>query len=302
VGRLGFVAVLVGCVQALACGRADLLDPPASGTGNAAGVDAGAAGALPGLRAPPVLVAGTWRLYGFEDPVTVRLEVGPDGRSYDVTGVGCYNGAVFNVDSGSCGELHGHGAGLELEFAFDFSHSLSGGGHYAMSAHASQDGTRMAGTITTQIGTDRTSGPMGPYGWLRLEDIGVTSALDQAKPPPADLGPLPNESWHGPTGLALALQGDAPLGSVVPGKTYFEQESAVGVDSFTGALGVFWNPDFHWDEATRTLTAGPVPETIAGMPVKLELHVGALSTDVRDVVATTADGATGTFLYVPPGP
>jgi hypothetical protein len=286
-------------VSALACGREKPLDPTAMGTGTS---DAGAEGGadLTGPPLPPAPAAGDWLLYGFEDPVAVHIEVGPDGRSYDVTGTGCWNGSrgLLGYDADSCGELHGHGAGLALAFVFVFPRGFLGGGQYAASVHVSQDGTRMAGTISTRFGEMPPAGPMGPFGWLRLGDIGVTSALDQGKAPPADLGPLPNASWTGPDGLSLALQGDVPLGALLPGKSYWMQESSVRVYSFTHDLGVFWNPDFHWDEATRTLTAGPVSETIPGMPVKLEFHVDAVSTVVHDVVATLADGTRGTFLPV----
>jgi hypothetical protein len=294
---MGLVAALAACGLASACGRSAPLEP--MGAAGSDGVDA-----LAGPPTPPPPVAGNWLLYGFEDPVSVHLEVGPDGSSYDVTGTGCYAGPMHLLQNAAeaCGQLHGHGAGLELEFSFDFSGSPLGPGHYAMSAHASRDGTRMAGTIMTQTRIAGASGFMGPYGWLRLEDIGLTSTSAQAKAPPADLGPLPNDTWTDPSAVALALQGDVPLGPVVPGMRIWEQESSVGVDSFTGVLGIFWNPDFHWDEATRTLTAGPVPETIPSMPVKLELYLDPVSTDVLDAVATLADGTKGTLLPAPPPP
>jgi hypothetical protein len=75
--------------------------------------------------------------------------------------------------------------------------------------------------------------------------------------------------------------------------------SSSPIEWLTGDLGAFWIPDLRWDEATSTLTAGPVPETIPGRPVKLELHVDAVAHAVHDVVATMADGATGTLLPAP---
>ncbi len=256
----------------------------------------------------PAPVAGYWLLYGFEDPVVIHLEVGPDGRAYDVTGRGCdvdwanlFDPARY--DDGFCGALEGQGAGLSLEFSFKFGNTYGQGeATYAASPYASKDGTRMAGRFETTF-SDEPGEFVRRLGWLRLADIGVTSASDtEVKAPSADLGPLPDDSWTGPSGWAFSLQGDASVGLLVPGQTYYETASSARVYSFTGDLGAFWNPDFHWDEATRTLTAGPVPETVPGMPVKLELHVDAVSTAVLDVVVTLADGATGTLLPVPPGP
>jgi hypothetical protein len=300
-------------MSALACGRGGLLDP-ATGSSSAGGGAAGAgdvAASQPPLPPtpvtplPPAPVAGDWLMYGFEDPVAVHLEVGPDGRSYDVTGTGCFNGVpgLLGGDVDACGSLQGHGSGRALTFTFTYPRGYTGGGgSYTASVHASQDGTRMAGTIATHFGEGPMSGPMGPFGWLRIEDLRVSPTPEQWNPPAADLGPLPNESWYDPSSILLALSGPASLGSLRPLERYYEQESAVQVDSFTGALGIFWNPDFHWDEATRTLTAGPVPETIPGLPVQLELHIDATSTAVRDAVATLADGSKGTLVPVPLSP
>jgi hypothetical protein len=293
-------------VSALGCGRGGLLDPTAapSGPGGGGAAGPGDAALAPGPL-PPAPVAGYWFMYGFEDPVTVHLEVGPvgsDGRSFNVTGMGCDVGwrSLFdpsNDVNGDCGELHGHGAGLALDFSFYFRHWKT---TYTMHVQASKDGTRMAGTLDGQSEYDGSVVGREIYGWLRLEDVGVRSSLDTWKLPSADLGPLPDDSWTGPSGFTFALQGDVQIGRWVPGQQYFVTASSVYVDSFTGDLGPFWNPDFHWDEATRTLTAGPVPETAPGMPVTLELHVEADSKTVHDVVATSADGTTATLLQVPP--
>jgi hypothetical protein len=301
-GWTGRAAVLVVCSSSLGCARDGLLDPAAAASGRGGAGGSGDAAVAPGPL-PPAPVAGYWFLYGFEDPVAVHLEVGPDGRSYNVTGMGCDVGWKSLFDSsndvaGDCGDLNGHGAGLALDFAFYFRHWKT---TYTMHVQASKDGRRMEGTLDSQ-GPDETGVGREIYGWVRLEDVGVRSAFDEWKPPSADLGPLPDDSWRDPSGFAFALQGDVPIGRWVPGQKYFLRASSVNVDSFTLDLGAFWNPDFHWDEATRTLTAGPVPETIPGMPVKLELHVEADSKTVHDVVATTGDGTTGTLLQVPAYP
>ncbi|HVU53140.1 MAG TPA: hypothetical protein VHL80_20795 [Polyangia bacterium] len=302
-GRTGLVAAFLAGAAALACAREGLLEPAtsgASGRGGAAG-----AGAVPDPPAPlaPAPVAGDWLMYGFEDPVAVHLEVGSDGRSYDVTGTGCAGGwkSLFDPSNDArrdCGEVHGHGAGLALDFSFHFEGWKT---IYTMHVQASRDGGRMAGTLDSE-GPDGTYAGDELYGWLRLEDVGIRSSADEWTPPRADLGPLPDDSWRGPAGFAFALQGEAPLGPWVPGQRYLLRASSVGVDSLTLDLGAFWNPDFHWDEATRTLTAGPVPETVPGRPVRLELHVEADSKTVRDVVATTADGTTATLLRASPDP
>ena len=50
------------------------------------------------------------------------------------------------------------------------------------------------------------------------------------------------------------------------------------------------------------LDPATVPETIPGVPVKLELHLDASDVGLRDIVATMADGATGTLVPVPAYP
>jgi hypothetical protein len=303
-GRTGLAAALVVCALAIGCGRGGLLDPaaPPSGGGGAAGSDG--AGGLEGSPAPPVPVAGKWLMYGFEDHDTALFEVGPDGRSYEVSGVGCFHGwkSLFEapIDLTACGDLHGHGAGLDLDVAFhvDGDGGVAKPANYTASLHVSKDGTRMAGTLTIQLESTAPIGPIGPFGWLRLEDIGVTGPLDQLKDQSADVGPLAAAPWSDARGFSVRLRDGAPLGSLVPGKTYHESLSPSVVYSLTGDLGAFWGPDFHWEEATRTLTAGPAPETIPGTPVKLALHLDAVSTTVLDVVATMADGSTGTLVPV----
>jgi hypothetical protein len=293
------VAVLVSCASALGCGRGGLEGAPVSGSPAGRG-DAGVSDATdPSAPLPPAPVAGYWQMYGFEDPVAVLLAVGPDGRDYDVTGRGCNDfwHGLFDAasdDYGDCGELHGHGAGLALDFSFYSRHWKA---TYWLHTQASKDGRRMEGTVWVQPDGFAPGVGREVYGWFRLEDIGVRGELDQPKWPPGDMGPFPDT---GNFSFSLALQGDAAVGALLPGQTYFERLDTWGPVRFSGDLGAFWNPDLHWDEATRTYTAGPIPETLPGVPVKLEFHLDAADLGVRDVVATTADGATGTLLPVNP--
>jgi hypothetical protein len=251
-------------------------------------------------------------MYGFEDSVGVDLRLDSQGGSYSVTGRGCdvwsglFPPTPFSSDDSqrACGELGGQGVGPSLEFSFTFPSSIPPGGDvtYASSVQASKDGTRMAGSLTTGM-AGRLGGPARRgYGWIRLADIGIDdgwNGYDPPRGPSADLGPFPVGAN---IELLLALQGDAPVGALLPGQTYVEKLDAGGstVAWLAGDLGAYWNPDFHWDEATRTYTAGPVPETLPGFPVKLELHLNASDLGVRDAVVTMADGATGTLLPASP--
>ena len=146
---------------------------------------------------------------------------------------------------------------------------------------------------------DGRGGGRSIYGFLRLADIGVRSARDEPTWPPEDRGPFTPIADFG---FAVALQGDVAVGALVPGQKYFESLDTWVPVRFSGDLGAFWDPDLHWDEATRTYTLGPVPETIPGVPVKLELHLDASDVGLRDIVATMADGATGTLVPVPAYP
>jgi hypothetical protein len=263
-----------------------------------------AAGDGPQAQAP---LAGDWFLFGFEDPVCVHLDVQPDagadGGAYEITGRGCdicsdlYQAAPG--EEGYCGAVHGQGAGAKLEFAFTFTYGLPPGGEtFTASVQGSRDGTRMAGPLTSMVAGDPyPPSTTLPFGWTRLADIGVVDgAFDRETIPPADLGPFTD---GGEREFAFVLQGDAPVGGLVPGRTYFEKLDAYSLVRLTGDLGAYWNPDFHWDAATSTYTAGPVPETLPGFPVKLELQ---FSPDflVHEAVVTMADGTTGRLMGVDP--
>ena len=235
----------------------------------------------------------------------MHLEVGPDGRSYDVTGRGCSAGWKGLFDPAldvarQCGDLRGHGAGLVLEFTF---YSPEWSATYAVHAQASKDGSRMESTLIVVQSRYDTGGPypygQKVYGFLRLADIRVRGDLDEATWPPEDRGPFTAIADYS---FLVALRGDAAVGALVPGQRYFESLDTWVPVRFSGDLGAFWDPDLHWDEATRTYTAGPVPETIPGMPVKLELHLNASDVGLRDIVATMADGSQGTLVPVPPDP
>jgi hypothetical protein len=306
VGRTGLVAVFAVSASAFACARDGILDPPVT-TVPSSGT-AGAVGA-PQAPVPPPRVAGAWLLYGFEDPMGVDLMLAPNGSEYDLTGKGCdiwtHLDAAWAPPQGyedpqsPCGVLQGQGAGPTLEFAFTFPNTLLYGTvTYGAKVQVSKDGTRMAGDLLLGSGATAVSAGHG-FGWFRRDEIGRSGPYNEPVYPEADLGPFPlglNAEFR------LALQGDAAVGGLVPGQTYVEKLDAGGgaVVWLRGDLGAFWSPDFHWDGATRTYTAGPVPETLPGFPVKLELHLNASDVGLHDAVVTMADGTTGTLLPVSP--
>jgi hypothetical protein len=249
---------------------------------------------------------GLWLLEGFEDPIAIDLRVTRAAQGYQVTGRGCIEGpdplfrdAACPLDGptfyDACGDLSGAGAGPDIQFAFDFPVSGETLAHGA-DIYAAQDGTRMAGGFFYGTGTGDLSLFDPALPWVRLAALGYQKACDSFPTPPTDTGPVDLPAL-GLSSQPFVLQGGQPVGRLVPGQRYRMRSVHPGV--LSGELGAFWNPDFHWNAATRTLTAGPVPETVPGLPVRLDLSVSD-AFHVTAVVATTADGRSGTLLPVAP--
>lgn len=274
-------------------------------TGGAAGTSSGAAGTS-GPIAPPPPANGLWLLYGFEDPVTVdlKLQTSPTRPGFDVRGSGCFDGpgdllgdpsCGGGTFADSCGPISGLGTGSSLSFAIDFAVGIGGPNVvYGANVSVSRDGTRMAGAFSTGRAS-ALSQISEALGWIKVETLERRSCNSWVFPP-ADVGPLDWSTLRG----RFRLQGDVAVGWLAPGQDHPLGAYRGGAfTAVTGAFGAFWNPDFHWDEGTRTVTAGPVPETVPGMPIELRMRFDE-KLALTEIVATTAAGETGSFLRVTP--
>jgi hypothetical protein len=301
------IAAPVAGVCLVACAEPGRARPDFAGAaGTTAGEVLGDGGPVidaPRPGSPPpvdVDVDGVWLLYGWEDPVAVRitLRARTGQAGFDVIGRGCFDGPAGLLGDpsceaphpDSCGPVSGSAEGSALQFAIHFEASNF---VYAADVHASADGTRMAGAFLT----GKASNPSlvsRALGWVRLDQVG--GSCRQWMFPPADFAPV---DWRalGPI-RPFVLQGTDALGWLEPGQPYSLRTSKSGIVSITGDLGVFWNPDFHWDDNERWLTAGPVPATVPGMPILLRLHFDE-HLDLNQIVAVTPDGARDTLLPVP---
>jgi hypothetical protein len=136
-------------------------------------------------------------------------------------------------------------------------------------------------------------------GWANLDRFGVTAGGVRFPefPEPLNVPDIVVEAWSNILRAhTFRLQGDVAVGAIVPGRAY----SLRGYRAFelTSELGVFWAPDWRSDEAAHTLTAGPVPETIPGMPVALRLRLSDDWQTVLEVRVTAPDRTQGTLLPV----
>jgi hypothetical protein len=247
--------------------------------------------------------SGIWRLFGFEDPITVVFELPAatstaafaiSGRGCDAGYFGLAPGPTTIDEGGPCDAVVGTGSGSHLQFGIRF----GSGPSFSADVYVSKDRTRMAGAFLDggQVFNEA-------LGWYRLEPyIDPTIALSGGvRLPRQDLGPFAfgMPAWDTTiNGHAFALQGDAAVGAIVPGRTYSPAAHCFGYCYLKGELGAFWDPDFHWDASTRNLTLGPAPETIPGMPVKLRFQYDIDERTVIEVGLTAPDGTTGIMLPV----
>jgi hypothetical protein len=242
----------------------------AGGDGVAGADDGSAAGGAGGAAEPVPPIEGRWAMFSFEDPVGVELfeEAGV------LSGIGCYGGLPtpgFPDVGDSCQPLTGTADGRHLQFAFS--------PPYAANIYASTDGQRMAGDFH-DTGTWHASA----FTWLR---IGTDYPwLRQSKEPTA-VG-LALEAHSKTYGLeGLVDHNDRPGYLAIYG--HFR--------TIAGTLGAFWETEMKWNEAERTLVAGPVPETAPDIATQLTLHFGV--TELVSVDAVFSSGETRTLQAGP---
>jgi hypothetical protein len=255
----------------------------AASTGGTAGVAAGrteaGAGALP--VEPPADVVGRWAQFGTDDANAVELVQ----NAGVLSGSGCLMGlpAPTDPDHHYCADLVGKVQGQRVTFAYE-----PDGAHEGADLWVSADGRRMAGRHSFD-GTW-----WGPVGWLRfgkdeifLPNFGkpeepITLALR------AHVGIWALEQVSGPPAIFV---GRTDQGA------YLNIPSDVKGGFVFGTLGAFWQDEMTWNEAEQTLSVGPVPETVPGLPTQLLLHFEGGS--LQAVEATRADGKLLSFAAKP---
>lgn len=280
-----FVAFGAGVL--LACGgRAtgndrDLDDraPAASGTGGSAvglpGTSGGAlatsgspaaGGETPTISPepnpePPAQIAGRWAMFGFEDPVGIRLTQ----TNGQLVGRGCAAGVPPLTAEGSfCGNVSGQVQGNTASFGFNFEQY-----RYQAETVISSDGLRMTGRFH---GVARWMD--WPTAWLRVPD--------EAEYLEVMGGALEPEGLSGWYELYL-VQGAAGEYLQSTAYRFHYSRRAIG-----GALGSFWGTEASDPAAGSPIRVGPVSATSPELPTSLSIEFSA--TGLTQVDVKTASG------------
>jgi hypothetical protein len=257
---VGFAALLFGCG-----GRSNRNDPGevvVSQSGGAAGAAGsaltGGSPALGGSRAaggepptiepepkPPAKIAGRWALFGFEDPVGVRLTQ----TNTRLVGRGCAAGAPpLATDQNFCGDVTGEVDGNEASFGFSFE-----GYRYQAETVISADGQRMTGRFHGVADWLES-----PTAWLRLpDDAAFLEAMAKPSEPEALSG------WYE---LRLTDGAAGEYQSGVPYRFFYSRRA------IQGALGAFWGTEASDPAAGAPIRVGPVPATSPELPVSLQIE------------------------------
>ena len=267
-----------GTVALLGCGGATSRHESASQGGSVSSGTAGVAtggieaGAGAPLMDPPADVVGRWAQFGTDDANAVELLQNADVLS----GSGCLAGlpAPSDLDHHYCADLIGKVQGQRVTFAYE-----PGGAHEGADLWVSADGRRMAGrhrfddvwwgpVAWLRFGKDEiflphTGKPEEPITLVLEARVGIW-ALEQVSGPPAIFVGRTDQ------GVYLNIPSDPKGGFVF------------------GTLGAFWQDEMTWNEAEQTLSVGPVPETVPGLPTQLLLHFEGVS--LQAVEASRADG------------
>jgi hypothetical protein len=291
VGCLRGVAATLTALCVVACGATSRNEAALSDGGGAgaatsepmpvagrAGSDGGAGS--PGVSEAPLEVSGRWAQFGTDDAVAAEL-VQANGI---LTGNGCIAGLPTSTDSSEhyCGALKGQLQGPRVSFGYSVPLASEGADLWL-----SSDGQRMAGRHLFD------GAWFAPVSWLRIgvddrhlphppEHEGAARALSSRAgswsltqlegPEPVFLGPAD-------LGVVLRIRSDASGGFVL------------------GTLGAFWHGEMRWSEPDGTLQVGPVPETVPGLPIRLELQF--VDSALQSVEATLSGGELQRFSAKP---
>jgi hypothetical protein len=238
------VTVALSACLLSACGAPSQSDP-----------DGSRPPAAPAQSSPAI--DGTWALFDFEDPVTVRIT--------QVGAVLSGTGSCAPLFQACTGELHGSLTDGRAQFNF-FMANAAPAMTYAADVFVSDDGMRMAG----KFGGYETM-PDGPLplssAWVRAEAQSAWSTGDYQAVTDA----------LGGRGGEYDLSLSAATGNLfAAGQPY-----ALTLRSFdhgpmlSGALGAFWAGEMAWQAGEQTLVIGPVPATAPYLPVAVRLTFDA---------------------------
>ncbi|MES1185944.1 MAG: hypothetical protein ABUL60_19175 [Myxococcales bacterium] len=287
------VAAALTALCALACGATSRNEATSGGGGGGGGgvakdetlpatgrAGSAGGGGSPNMLEAPIEVSGRWAQFGTDDAVAAEL-VQTNGM---LTGNGCVLGLPTSADSADhyCGPIKGQLQGARVSFGYSASVASEGADLWL-----SSDGQRMAGRHLFD------GAWFAPVSWLRI------GAADShlPHPPEHEAAARALSSRTGRWSLTQ-LEGPAPLflGSAELGVELHIQSDAAG-GFVLGTLGAFWHGEMSWSEPDGTLQVGPVPETVPGLPLRLELRF--VDSALQSVDATLPTGELQRFSATP---
>jgi hypothetical protein len=225
-------------------------------------------------------VSGRWAQFGTDDAVAAEL-VQTNGM---LTGNGCILGLPTSTDSADhyCGPITGQLQGARVAFGYDAFIASEGADLWL-----SSDGQRMAGRHLFN------GAWYAPVSWLRI------GAADSHLPHPPEHEAAARALSSRTGGWSLSqLEGPTPL-FLEPtdlGVVLYVRSNALG-GFVLGTLGAFWHGEMLWSETDSTLQVGPVPETVPGLPLRLELKF--VDSALQSVEATLPTGELQRFSATP---
>jgi len=217
-----------------------------SGANSTGGGEVSASGGVSGKGASEPSVSGTWAMFAFEDPVVVMLA--QNGQT--LTGRGCCAPGALDC----CGNIT-QGSIVDRRARFTF--PVLGTESYAADVRVSAAGDRMTGNFHGLGGGSLLS------AWVRVANgetwlSSTNTELRDAVNARARRYVLSLESGEGDEFATDSQLEFNILGGHLP--------------TLSGDLGAFWAGEMVWNEEETTLVVGPVPETVADLPVRLELR------------------------------
>jgi hypothetical protein len=255
-----------------------VIPPGAGGSGSGGQTSVGGQPPQIGLTAPGF--TSDWGMVGFEDPVAISF-----GRH-----IGCYTGLpVGDHDLKDCGQLRiiqSDGVS-HATVAMSFQNVSAG---YAADLYVSNDGRRMAGAFVSY------DDPTGAGKLPPIEDFRLGFAWAPLTHAVSDLdGPvllptytrrtLPIPEYYATFQLT---EDESSRGELVAGHAYAFAYREGPIVAIVSELGAFYDDELRWDDATQTLSAGPVQATRPGYPIALEVKLEAGK--LHEAIATTDGG------------
>lgn len=280
--------VVLGACTLLACGgrsKENGVDELAAGTSGAGGTalagtggttlsasgSHAAGGDPPTVRPrpepePPVQIAGRWAMFGFEDPVGIRLTQ----TNGQLVGRGCAAGVPpLNMEPSYCGDVNGTVEGNTATFGFSFEQY-----RYQAETVISADGQRMTGRFH-----GASSWMTTPTAWLR-----VPAGAEYLEVMGGALEPEGLSGWY----ELYLLEGAA--GEYEQGTPYRLYYSRRAIQS---ALGSFWGSEASDPAAGSPIRVGPVSATSPELAIGMQIEF--VASGLTQVEVTTGSGNSYSF-------